>query len=101
MPKQKVEHTGEKKPVEHRRVERGELAKFLTVAQTAERLGLSRPTVYAMIRRGQLAASRVGGQWFVSPAVVTALLPAENTPAKPSENQTTGPQEPTESSAKC
>ena len=69
----------EKKPVAHRTFGRGELAALLTVAQVAERLGLSRPTIYAMIRRGQLPSSKIGGCYYVAPSAVDALLPPSST----------------------
>lgn len=86
------QNKSEKKPVAHRRIEQGMLAAYLTVAQTATALGLSRPTIYAMIKRGQLLASRVGGQWFVSPSAVNALLtPPPDAPAeKPARSEQAG-----------
>lgn len=40
--------------------ESGTLAPLLTVNQVAAVLGISRPTVYALVRRGELRPTRVG-----------------------------------------
>lgn len=37
-------------------------AELLTVAEAAERLRVSRPTLYRLISRGDMPALRVGGQ---------------------------------------
>lgn len=39
---------------------------LLTVSQAAERLGLSRKTVWLQINRGVLTASRLGSVWVVT-----------------------------------
>ncbi len=62
------------KAVTHRKIEHGDLATYLTPAQAATKLGLSRPAIYAMIKKGQLPAALVGGQYFISPTEVEALL---------------------------
>jgi excisionase family DNA binding protein len=71
----------------HKKITTGALAAYLTVAQAAERLGLSKQTVYTMIARGQLpGAQKVGGVYYVAPEAVDALLPPRSTaPAKPAE----------------
>lgn len=42
----------------------------LTLNETAERLGVSRRAVQAMVDRGQLPAQRLGHQWTVQPAAL-------------------------------
>ncbi len=42
----------------------------LTVAQAAERLGVTRRRIQAMVSRRQLAASRVGNQWLIPEGAV-------------------------------
>lgn len=38
----------------------------LSVSETAEILGISRPTVYQLMRRTDFPAFRVGARWLVS-----------------------------------
>src|ERR1022692_4364648 len=45
----------------------------LTLAEAAERLGVSRRRVQAMVLKGQLPAERIGHQWAVSAASVRAV----------------------------
>lgn len=47
---------------------------FLTVTETARRLGVARGTVYAMIHRGQLTRRTVGLRDYVPVGQVNALL---------------------------
>ena len=42
-----------------------ELKGYLTVAQTAERLGVSAAQVYVYIERGRLPATRLGGTMLI------------------------------------
>jgi excisionase family DNA binding protein len=39
---------------------------LLTVSQAAERLGLSRKTVWLQINRGVLSAARLGSVWVIT-----------------------------------
>jgi excisionase family DNA binding protein len=50
------------------------LGPFLTVTETARRLGVSRGTVHAMIHRGQLTRQTVGLREYVPAGQVNALL---------------------------
>lgn len=42
----------------------------LTVLEAAERLGVTRRTIYTQIERGRIKARRAGGTWLLSPAEV-------------------------------
>jgi len=44
-----------------------ETSRLLTIPETAERLRVSRVTVYRQIRAGEIPALRVGGQLRVDP----------------------------------
>jgi excisionase family DNA binding protein len=46
----------------------------LTVDETAAALGLSRPTIWRMIRRGELQSVKVGGRRLIPVAALRALL---------------------------
>ena len=50
------------------------LSPLLSVNEVAELLGISRPTVYALIRRGELVPIRVGERARFEPADVRAYL---------------------------
>lgn len=50
-----------------------ERAVFLTVAQACERMQLSRPSVVALIKSGQLRAIKVGRHWRISAASLQQL----------------------------
>jgi len=47
--------------------------RLLTVEEVAEFLNVSRMTVYRMIRRGQIGAQKVGGQFRIDPSFITKL----------------------------
>ena len=51
---------------------------YLTVREFAEHLGVSRPTVYRMLRDGTLVALRVGSQWRIDVERSVARLAADN-----------------------
>jgi excisionase family DNA binding protein len=48
--------------------------KLLTIREVAERLGVCRATVYAMVERGALPAVRIGSAVRVHPADLQALV---------------------------
>jgi excisionase family DNA binding protein len=50
------------------------LGPFLTVTETARRLGVARGTVYAMIHRGQLTRHTLGFREYVPAEQVNALM---------------------------
>jgi excisionase family DNA binding protein len=50
------------------------LAPLLSINEVAELLGISRPTVYALIRRGELIPIRVGERLRFDPADVRNYL---------------------------
>jgi excisionase family DNA binding protein len=50
------------------------LSPLLSINEVAELLGISRPTVYALIRRGELVPIRVGERARFAPADVAAYL---------------------------
>jgi excisionase family DNA binding protein len=50
------------------------LAPLLSINEVAELLGISRPTVYALIRRGELVPIRVGERIRFDPADIRAYL---------------------------
>jgi excisionase family DNA binding protein len=55
-------------------VEVVEKERGLTVEETSQRLGVSEPRVYQMLREGSLRGRREGGRWVLSEEDVTALL---------------------------
>jgi excisionase family DNA binding protein len=60
------------------------LSRLLSIHELAELLGISRPTVYALVRRGQLVPIRVGERMRFDPADVRAYL-ERNRKAQPNE----------------
>lgn len=46
----------------------------LTVTEAAERLGVSRVTVWRMIQRGELIAYKIGGRWILEAGDVARYL---------------------------
>lgn len=46
----------------------------LTVTEAAERLGVSRVTVWRMIQRGELVAYKIGGRWILEAGDVARYL---------------------------
>lgn len=58
---------------------RGALARFLTVADTAEMLNVSARQAYALLRSGELPAIRIGarGQWRVERDVLESYIEAK------------------------
>ena len=56
----------------------GGLARFLTIADTAELLSISTSQAYALVRSGELPAIRVGahGQWRVERQVLESYIEA-------------------------
>jgi|GEM_PF-1145672 len=55
---------------------------FYDVRYVAEMFGISRMSVYRVIRSGQLPAVRMGGQWFVPARVIEALVAAAEEAAR-------------------
>lgn len=47
---------------------------YLTVAQAAERRGVSRQTIYSAIRRGRLSSTQILGKPALRPGDVDALV---------------------------
>lgn len=58
------------------------MAGLLTVTQCARRHSVSRAAIHAAIRRGALAAQRVGHVWVVSEADCDAYQPIKDARAK-------------------
>ncbi len=58
---------------------RGTLARFLTVADTAEMLNVSVGQAYSLLRSGELPAIRIGarGQWRVERDVLESYIEAK------------------------
>ena len=58
---------------------RGTLARFLTVADTAEMLNVSVGLAYSLLRSGELPAIRIGarGQWRVERDVLESYIEAK------------------------
>jgi putative molybdopterin biosynthesis protein len=56
------------------------LAPLLSINEVAQLLGISRPTVYALIRRGELIAIRVGERLRFDPADVRGYLERNREP---------------------
>lgn len=54
----------------------GALARFLTLADTAEVLSLEPDEVVALVERGELPAIRVGGHWRVEREVLEGYIEA-------------------------
>jgi hypothetical protein len=52
--------------------------RYLTVAETARRLGRSIEQIRRYLREGKLAGRRIGGQWFVEEAGLSADKPQRN-----------------------
>lgn len=52
----------------------GQDAPFLTVAEVAERMRVSRMTVYRLVHSGELPAVRFGRSFRVPPEEVAALI---------------------------
>jgi excisionase family DNA binding protein len=61
--------------------EEGKPCPFLRVSDIAGILGLSLSRTYAMLARGDLPATRVGGRWVVPRAAWEAWLSAKATDA--------------------
>ncbi|WP_346233467.1 helix-turn-helix domain-containing protein [Parafrigoribacterium mesophilum] len=57
----------------------GTLARFLTLADTAELLNVSASQAYALVRSGELPAIKVGGrgQWRVERSVLESYIEAK------------------------
>lgn len=55
---------------------------LLTPEEVAERLRVSRPTVYAWLKMGQLRGLRAGKVWRITPAALAAFV--QQPPAKES-----------------
>ncbi len=47
---------------------------FSTPAQVAQRLRISLPTLYRLLRAGKLAGTKVGGQWRISDTALQKYL---------------------------
>lgn len=47
---------------------------YITIPQLAEMLGISRTAVYKKVKKGQIAATKVGRVYVISDADVTAIL---------------------------
>ncbi len=51
------------------------MAKLLSVTECAARHGVSRATIHAAIKRGILAADRIGRMWVISEEACAAYQP--------------------------
>lgn len=47
---------------------------FLRVADVCEMLSLNRRTIYSIIARNELRATKLGGQWFIRSSDVETLI---------------------------
>lgn len=58
---------------------RGDFARFLTIADTAEVLNVSVSHAYSLVRSGELPAIRIGGrgQWRIEKAVLESYIEAK------------------------
>lgn len=58
---------------------RGKLARFLTIADTAEILNVSVSQAYSLVRTGELPAIKIGarGQWRIERAVLETYIQAK------------------------
>lgn len=63
-----------KKTTEDYSEHRHQLEKLLTVQQTADLLTTGTATVLRMIRRGDLEASKIGGEWRIKPSTLKKLI---------------------------
>lgn len=50
----------------------------LSVSETARILGISRPTVYQLLRRSDFPAFRIGSRWLVSRSGLEAWVKAQS-----------------------
>jgi len=50
------------------------MGEMLDLQETAKRLGVSRVTVYRLVRKGQLRAHRVGKAWRVAEEAIAEYL---------------------------
>ena len=48
--------------------------RMYTIAEAATILGIGRSTAYELVLRGELAATRIGRRWLITPSVMEALL---------------------------
>lgn len=48
--------------------------RMYTVTEAARLLGIGRSTAYELVVRGELAATRIGRRWLISPTVLEAIL---------------------------
>jgi excisionase family DNA binding protein len=55
---------------------------FLTVQEVAQRLRVSRQTVYGRINRGELSYIKVGGRVLISQAMLDKLIEKGTRPAR-------------------
>lgn len=51
---------------------------FYTVRETAERLRLSKKSVYEMVRRGDIPAKKFGGRWRIPAHAVSVEADAKS-----------------------
>ena len=65
------------KKIEEKPIERIKNKPFLTITETAIYLGVTRPTVYGYIKRGELKVSRLGFKYFLKKEDIDKLF---NTP---------------------
>lgn len=50
------------------------MSNFLTPKQAAEYLGVSKPTVYKLLKKRKLPARRLGYQWRISKTVLDKFM---------------------------
>lgn len=51
---------------------------YMTIDEFSAFLGVSRPTVYRMVREGELVAFKVGWQWRINPEASVDKLAANS-----------------------
>lgn len=64
---------------------------MLSTDDIARRLGVSRPTASKLVRSGEIAAERVGGQWVSTERAFDAYLERSNLSQAPADHPRVGP----------
>jgi len=62
--------------------EEGEMTQFMTVREVADYLRVSEKTIYRLLRRGSIPATKVGRQWRFNKASIDGWLQRDSGGAK-------------------